>query len=260
MRATEFTSFRSSLGVRSEHGFSLVELAVAIFVIALLVGSILVPLTMQVEQRQISETQKMIEDIKEALLGFAVANGRLPCPDKTSGSVSGANNSPNDGVEDYDSTNCIVYLSGGTVSVGNVPWVTLGIGSVDVWGNRFHYFVSPEFARRPPNTFNLSSVATARVCPNAACAIPLTLTNPNGAVAVILSYGKNGRGAINTITGTANPAPTSTDELEHTDSGVNYVSRAMTPVGSAAGEFDDIVTWLGKYTLFNRMISAGKLP
>jgi len=31
-------------------------------------------------------------------------------------------------------------------------------------------------------------------------------------------------------------------------------------VGSTAGEFDDVVTWLGKYTLFNRMVAAGKLP
>jgi hypothetical protein len=31
-------------------------------------------------------------------------------------------------------------------------------------------------------------------------------------------------------------------------------------VGSTAGEFDDVVTWLGRYSLYNRMVSAGKLP
>ena len=56
-------------------GFTLIEIAVAIFVIALLLGSILVPLSNQVEQRQISETQKTLEEIKESIIGFAVAKG-----------------------------------------------------------------------------------------------------------------------------------------------------------------------------------------
>jgi hypothetical protein len=43
-------------------------------------------------------------------------------------------------------------------------------------------------------------------------------------------------------------------------SGGPFVSRVQTPVGSTAGEFDDIVSWLGRYTLFNSMVAAGKLP
>jgi hypothetical protein len=31
-------------------------------------------------------------------------------------------------------------------------------------------------------------------------------------------------------------------------------------VGSTAGEFDDVVTWISKYALFSRMVAAGKLP
>ena len=58
----------------SSRGFTLIELAVSIFIIALVLGAILVPLATQVEQRQISETQKTLEDAKEALLGFALAN------------------------------------------------------------------------------------------------------------------------------------------------------------------------------------------
>ena len=54
-------------------------------------------------------------------------------------------------------------------------------------------------------------------------------------------------------------AATSADELDNTG-GSTYTSRTITPVGSTAGEFDDIVTWLSKYTLFNRMVAAGKLP
>src|SRR6185295_584121 len=61
-------------------GFTLIEMAVAVFVIALLLGSILVPLTTQVEQRKISDTQRLLDETREALIGFAAANGRLPRP------------------------------------------------------------------------------------------------------------------------------------------------------------------------------------
>jgi hypothetical protein len=38
------------------------------------------------------------------------------------------------------------------------------------------------------------------------------------------------------------------------------MSRTHSPVGSASGEFDDIVTWVSRYVLSQRMVAAGKLP
>ena len=241
---------------KRESGFTLVEMAVAVFVIALLLGSILVPLTTQVEQRQISDTQKILHEINEAIIGFALTNGYLPCPDKTSGGTAPPNDVPNDGNEDFS--------AGGTCIVpeGNVPWVTLGVANADVWGNRIRYRVDTDFAQRSPATaFNLTTAANLRICTTTACTTLLTSSaSGNGAVAVILSHGKNGLGAINSFTNSANPAPTSADELQNTDVDATFVSRVMTPVGSIAGEFDDIVLWLSKYTLFIRMVAAGKLP
>jgi len=258
-------------------GFTLVEIAVAIFIIAILLGSILVPLTTQVEQRQVSETQKMLEDIKEALIGHAIAKGYLPCPDATSG--GGAN----DGVEDFDAATgrCILGTTSGTIcpafpasllgtncrAVGNVPWASLGLGASDPWGNRFRYVVDMKFSARSPQVgtpFGFASAADLCVGPTAAaCATPLptrlTAPSPDGAVAVIISHGKNGRSAINASTGATNTAATSADELDNVG-GPGYTSRPITAVGSTAGEFDDVVTWLNKYTLFNRMVAAGKLP
>lgn len=233
-------------------------MAVVLFVITLLIGSLLVPLATQVEQRQISETQKAIEEIKEALLGFAIANGYLPCPDKTTAAGAGvAPNLPNDGIEDFTAAGACV-----ATSHGNVPWVTLGVSGADPWGNRFRYQVSPAFAQHPPTTFNLSSAANINVCTTSACLANgrLTATSPDGAVAVIISLGKNGRGAVSANTGTTNPAPISADENENATGPTTFVSRTMTPIGAPAGEFDDIVTWLSKHTLFNRMVAAGKLP
>lgn len=235
-------------------GFTLIELAVAIFVIALLLGSLLVPLSTQVEQKQISDTQKTLEEIKEALVGFAAVNGYLPCPD-----------TDNDGLEEVSATGSCSVVSGSTpnfFSMGNVPWASLGVANADVWGNRFRYIVLAPFAQRPPATpfsLNTASNAGLRVCLVAACT-PSAQVLTSTAVAVILSHGKNGYGAINSISGLQNPLASSADEQENYDVDRDTVSRSRTDATAAAGEFDDIVTWLSKYILFNRMVTAGKLP
>lgn len=243
-------------------GFSLIEVAVVFFIVTLLIGSFLVPLVTQVEQRQISETEKTLKEIQDTLFGFAVANGYLPCPDRTSGGAGGTNDTANDGVEDVNTGTGICNNVSGAPQrvVGNLPWVTLSLGASDVWGNRFRYAVTAAYAQRSPAAlFSLSTPAILTVSATSGGTL-LTGANPEGAVAVILSYGKNGYGAMNALTNAARPAPTSADELDNTGSTLSYTSRTITPAGTPAGEFDDIVTWIGKYPLFNRMTAAGKLP
>jgi len=228
-------------------GFTLIEMAVALLVIGLILSGMLVPLVSQVEQRQVSDTEKTLEEAREALIGHAVANGYLPCPDKTGGGGAGT---ANDGVEDVNAGACVV-------TEGNLPWVTLGTGRTDAWGNRLHYEVVATFAQRP-TAFTLATAGNLRVCINSGCAGANLLTDT--AVVVLFSHGKNGYGAINAATGTANPAPTSADEADNTDGGTRFIFRPITAPGSSAGEFDDIVTWISRYTLANRLVAAGKLP
>jgi type II secretory pathway pseudopilin PulG len=245
---TAYSGFRDT---RCARGFTHIEMAVAVFIIALLLGSILVPLTTQVEQRQISDTQKTLDEIKEALIGFAMTGGFLPCPDKTTAAGAGT---ANDGQEDVNAAGACVTAE------GNVPWATLGVANSDVWGNRFHYRVALNFANRT-TLFTLASTSTIEVCTTAGAGCPGRLTTSgDGPPALILSYGRNGYGARNAITGNANPNPTSVDEIANNDFDNTFVSRPNTAVGAAAGEFDDIVTWIPKTTLFNRMVAAGKLP
>ncbi len=234
---------------RTARGFTLIELTIALFVIALLLGSLLVPLSTQVEQRQIAEAERAIDQVKEALLGFAVANGYLPCPDAITG--AGAN----DGAEDVAASGTC------TTSDGNLPWATLGTGAADPWNNRYRYRVDSSYASRAPAAaFTLSSGAGVRVWTNATRTTALTSDDPNGAVAVILSHGKNGRGAVSVLTGVPNAAAASADEAENTDGNVHFVSRPPSAADSLAGEFDDIVAWLSRFTLYNRMVAAGRLP
>lgn len=234
-------------------GFSLIEMAFVLIIITLLLGGLLVPFATQVEQRRIAETQKALEEIKEALLGFAVANGRLPCPDLIGGG-SGAN----DGLENTVAGAC-------SAVEGNLPWATLGAGHQDAWGNRFRYRVTSAFASSAP-LFTLTDLGTLTVCsatPAVGSNLCPTQSVASDVPAVVLSSGKNGFGGISANTGNAAPAPTSLDEVENTDAGRNaniFVSRILTLPGAVNPEFDDHVAWISPNILFNRMVAAGRLP
>jgi len=236
--------------VKTAGGFTLIEIGIVLFILALMLSSLLVPLATQVNQRNISDTQKKLDEAKEAVIGYAASQTppHLPCPDVTSG--AGAN----DGQEDFNAG-----TGACNAQEGNIPWVTLGVAPTDSWGNRIHYAVSAAFSNRAPAaTMSLASVGTLTICPVAACtaATAVAINVP----AVILSYGKNGWGAINSSTNALNPAPTSADEIEDTNGDAIFVSRSQTDVGSPAGEYDDIVVWLSSSVLFNRLVAAGKLP
>ena len=232
---------------RPEQGFSLIEMAVVLFVITLLIGSLLVPLGTQVEQRQISETEKALNEVREALLGFAVANGYLPCPD------TGTN-----GLENFAGTGLCTTITA-NVACGRLPFATLGVANADVWGNRFTYCVNELFARRgPATTFTLTTAGSdINICTTAACGTAISTS----AVLAVVSHGKNGFGAINLGTGAQNPAAPHVDEQENYDNNDRFIVwRTRTGSGATGGEFDDIVVWLPRFTLFNRMVAAAKLP
>lgn len=212
------------------------ELAIALAVIALLLGMMIVPLNTQVDQRRIGDTRRALDIATEALLGFAVANGRLPCP----ASATLANTAANAGVE-------IANCSAGADGV--LPWTTLGINETDAWGRRWTYRVSPAFADAPAGgaqaTFALTDAGTLRIT-NGSVDIATNM------VAVVVSHGKNGAGAYRTD-GTQVPVG-SGDELENADNDNTFVSRTDAP------DFDDLVAWLSPAVLKARMVASNRLP
>jgi prepilin-type N-terminal cleavage/methylation domain-containing protein len=121
-------------------GFTLAELAVAVVILALLLFGAMVPFSSQLEIRNIAETRRILDSTRDAIVGFAQANGRLPCP--ANGNVAAG--SANAGVEQFNGTTCVAALGGGVLGV--VPWVTLGTAETDAWGHRLTYRVSPAFA------------------------------------------------------------------------------------------------------------------
>ena len=244
------------LKVRSSSGFSLIELAVVLVVVALLLGSILVPLGTQVEQRQYTETERQLEQIKEALIGFALSNGYLPCPAKTT----------TDGTEDRISggTTCTL-VSGNPKRIGFLPWVTLGVRPVDSWGNLYRYSVSANYTNSASlSLFTLTSARDILIQTRNAAGTPTNLSNVNEIPVMVLSHGKNGFGATSD-TGIAKATPAAwsnaLDEFDNANDSTTFWSRTRTDsTGAAGGVFDDIVVWIPPGILFSRMVAAGRLP
>ncbi len=222
----------------NQAGFTLVEMAIVLVIIGLLLGGLLMPLGAQMEQRRISETQKALDEISQALLGFVIANKYIPCPADPS-LASGAAGAGQ--ARAFAAGAC----TGG--SSGVLPWATLGVSETDAWGNRYTYRVTVVFADTT-TFFTLSSPGDSTIHATSggtliASAIP----------AVIVSHGKNGSGAYNTA-GTQLAVSADADEVENSDSDTDFVSKTPTAT------FDDLVAWISPNILFNRMVTAGKLP
>ncbi|MDP3636356.1 MAG: type II secretion system protein, partial [Azonexus sp.] len=63
-----------------QEGFSLVELAIVLIIVALLSSGLMFGLGNQQKQIQFKEMQNQTDNVLNAIMGFAMTNGRLPCP------------------------------------------------------------------------------------------------------------------------------------------------------------------------------------
>lgn len=272
-------AFLFSFDIKRGTGFTLAEMAIVLAIIALLMTGLLPTISSQIEQQQLKETRNQLKDIEQALIGFAIINGRLPCP---ATSTSNGVESPVGGGA------CTNFYN------GFVPAATLGISSrneagltLDAWNNPIRYAVTAWNSTNPVqnNVYTTTNgMATAGlsvlnpnllVCAtatgvvetncgttqdtNSGCKCATTpsnqaLTAGNGVPAVIYSIGKNGATGGTGTDESKNPNPNSTDNNRI------FVSHTPASPSSANGEFDDLVIWISNATLLNRMVTAGKLP
>jgi prepilin-type N-terminal cleavage/methylation domain-containing protein len=277
-----YGSTRQAATLWPGRGFTLVEMAVVLMIVGLLLSGLIPTISSQVEQRRTNETHKTLKEMKGALLGFAVANGRLPCPAS----------STSNGMESF-CTNATGACTETTTPPphghcakpydGFVPAVTLGIAPVntqgqllDAWGNPIRFAITN--AKDASNNFYFTATdgiktrwnsgipldPDLRVCststglttatPDSAdCASGKALTNK--AVAVIYSLGKNSATGGGSGDEDHNPNPQTTKAADRA-----FVFHESAAAGSTNGEFDDIVTWLSPNILYNRMVTAGRLP
>lgn len=229
------------------HGFTLVEIAIVLVVVGLLIGGLITPLSTQLEQRRVTDTQRSMDDTRDALIGFAVRNGYLPCP-----AISAAN-----GLEDRAGDRCTNERR-----AGFLPWATLGMPKLDSWGRVFIYSVTPEFADSA-QLFRLATPRDITVATRDAAGNLVAATAPNDIPAVIVSTGRNGYGGFSDLGVRAVDAGTgNTDEKANLDpAGTAFIARgASDNAALPGGAYDDLVVWVSPNILFNRMIAAQRLP
>lgn len=219
----------------TEHGFTLVELTVVLIIVGLLLSGLLLPLSAQQDIRNLANAEKQLADIKDALTGYAIINGRLPCPmDDTAGiTIASA-----------------AYGKAGAdcTKDGILPWKDLGVSEVDPWGQKrsadadpyqgyWRYRVHPNFgaAFTSATQTNTSPISVFR--PGTAV---LQHTTDEYPVLIVYSSGPdlapNGRNVL-----------------------TNQVTDRDYDAADRAQGFDDLTLWISRPALFSRLAAAGKL-
>jgi hypothetical protein len=168
-------------------------------------------------------------------------------------------------------------VTGTNTYIGFLPAAALGFTpvdasgyAVDAWGltqNRIRYAVSNwnsnTFTKaggmRTAGMSTIAGAALLYVCNSGTgvvagtnCGTAVKLTD--NAPVVIWSVGPNAAttGGVS-VDEAQNPNPVNPVSIDRI-----FVSKPRSTV--AGSEFDDIVTWIGSPTLFNRLIAAGQLP
>ena len=237
-------------------------------ILAILASGLSVPLASQVAMRRHEDTRRTLDEAREAILGFAAANGRLPCP-ATASSRGQESFAPG---SDSRDGNCSSFHD------GFLPAASIGLSPLDGegfmrdgWGSqagRVRYAVfgaglAVGGVVNPLTRANGMRQATLAELGDAPgflviCAVGLS-AGPSGcgpaanqltrrAAFVLLSLGPNA---------TDRPDP-GTDEHRNLDGDGVFVSHEIT--ATPGNEFDDYLIWVPVNILASRMIAAGRLP
>jgi prepilin-type N-terminal cleavage/methylation domain-containing protein len=281
-------------------GFTLVEIAIVLLIVTILLGYTVALFPRQQQLKQYRAVNQQMDQVVDAIIGFAQVNGRLPCPALPNG-LNGPGN------EDNNANGCGEYG-------GFVPVNTLGLDGrfnkdsllLDPWGNPYRYYVTdvdfngdgksdftaPGEMRavglvdsEPDGYIDLdgrylicdaAGTSTDDKCTGAAEVFGKFDNSSGfdryaGAPFVLLSLGKN----WNEATPAGDELENSGAKLSTTDlgmavgpSGIEYLLKDVANgettfvrrPGGLADDFDDVVRWVSPSILFSRMIQAGQLP
>ena len=261
-------------------GFSLVEISICLVLVCALGAGIANNLSAQVDRARERSTVTHQEAIRDALLGYLVVHGRLPCPADPLRATGVTNAGVANGAAGSD---CF----GGYAGV--VPWVTLGVNETDPWGRRVWYRVARDlanFVNECDPTITRTRICASAPAPatypanldslevrvRALAGAPPAGTEPiaPGLAMVLVSAGPNGHFAA-LPDGTRVPADSATLADEHrnsTPASVSFVTRdrsSGTPgcadenSGRPLCAFDDIVHWISRATVMSTLAKADLL-
>ena len=266
----------------SESGFTLLEISIALTILAILSYGIAGALNKVGDFDDYVENKVYLEKVQESLLTYVQVNSFLPCPD-TDG----------DGLENRELASPFECSD----KDGQLPYLDIGVNPTDVWNQPLYYAVNNQadndtgtpipildvdasasyFSNQTPpvfgfNTPPIGGVDTSTVpfdidgnymiCGEASSSCSATTCQADAmecaAIAVVISFGKNG---ANTWARRAAGTEAALDdaETENADDD-NYFWQAAG--SNAAGqEFDDQLVWLTGYDVKYAVIkSGGTLP
>ncbi len=235
MAINHCAKYMNKMTTLKTQGFTLIEMAVVLVIVGLMLGGLLMPLSTQMENDHRKETAATLESIREALIGYAIINKSLPCPDTNDDGLAGPG-ACNTGANQRN--------------VGGLPYATLGLSSKDAWGNTsvwgnssWTYAVNGVYTQNitvPMPAITNNGQGDLEVRTTANCAGPqLGEQLP----ALVLSNAKTNNG------GTLEP--------ENRDGDRCFVDAGYIQLNNG---FDDLITWIPSSVLFSRMAAAGRLP
>jgi type II secretory pathway pseudopilin PulG len=227
-------------------GFTLAEMAIVLVIAMLLLSGFLIPFGTQIQNKRIADTQKTLDEIREALVGYAIINKRLPRPTLTV----------------TDGNEKVALCATAADCTGPIPWATLGINKLDAWGKVIWYSVHPAYTNPAPaitltsTALPSSSYKFVNVRDSAG-----TVSSVNGIAFILVSFGTKNFGTSESGVTLANSSTTNADEqLNAAATGTSsnpFISRSVTDVPTAVGgEFDDFVVFVPNGTLVSRISTA----
>jgi type II secretory pathway pseudopilin PulG len=266
-------------------GFTLVETAISLVLLALATATVVTVLQQQITQHKMTETDAILASARDALLNFETAYGYLPCP------ATAATNG-------QEAVTIAAGVRTCTVETGFLPAVTLGMPNLDQWGlleGAWHDASgSTTGTHLRAIRYSLASLSGAGAALAQALTRPglgaptnplirttvaaqFTTANNNGLFVCYSSNGilptgnRCGPTAANTLAGNVAAivwslgydapylAQYSSDEKQNEAQTVARVviSHNYVPSGAAGGPFDDQVVWIPYATISDRLVYGG---
>lgn len=171
----------SAAPTNTARGFSLIELAISLAIIAIIMAIGFASLRTTSQQSSLRSTREKMAEINSAMQAFAQVNRRLPCPDVSPD--ADADGIGDDGEEDA----C-------TSTRGGVPWKTLGLENAqDGWDRPIHYLATAAFLS---SDFKLSSPGNIAISDGSN-----TLNTPSSVAFALWSEGPDRSNASSAETG-----------------------------------------------------------
>ncbi|MFI4983738.1 MAG: type II secretion system protein [Rickettsiales bacterium] len=224
-------------------GFSLVEMAIVISVMAVMMTTffaIATELNINITQKN---NESQMDAIEEAINKYYLTNGYLPCPAARNAAINNA--------AFGESTDCTASaVAGETVEVGSganiirigvIPSRALGLAdsnALDAYGNKIGYVIIKNLGVSAADFSSSTASSTAiSIVDRAANSITSNLVGTDFISYIVMSFGINGHGAYNNQ-GVQNVACGSNIDAENCNDDNVFLETLLDPIND-----DDSLRW-----------------